>query len=346
MRNALLAVLLAALLPLTAHAAPDRFQQRAAAFLDEYLALFPETATALGDHRFDNRLADWSAAGRERMRVFYVKWLKETDALGQLPLSEENAVDLALWRTNLESGLFGLQELKDWQRNPLRYNPGDALYPLMARDFAPLEKRMESLRGRLERIPRWLEVAQANLDNPPRLHTETAIQQNAGTISLIGPELDAILATAPPLVVARLQPARERATQALREYGEWLEEDLLPRSEGEFRLGRELWERKLAYTLESDLTPSEILARAQEELERTQVEMASVARPLFEREFPGQPVPAERRELIRAVLDRLAEDHPDNRTILDKARRGAAWSGRPPSCGSASWSRCRTSPST
>lgn len=321
MRILLVAVVLAALLPLTATAAPDPFQQRAGVFLHEYLELFPENATALGDHRYDDRLTDWSRDGRERMRAFYKRWLKETDELGKLTLSEENAVDLALWRTNLESGLFALEELRDWKRNPLEYNPGDALYPLMARDFAPLETRMESLRGRLEAIPRWLDVARANLDDPPRIHTETAIQQNAGTLSLIGPELDAILAAAPPLVVARIEPARAEAIRALRDYGRWLEKDLLPRSNGDFRLGRELWERKLAFTLESDLTPEQILARAHEELEKTQARMAAVARPLFQKEFPDKPVPEDRRELIRAVLDRLAQDRPDNKTILAKARR-------------------------
>lgn len=318
MRVMLVLVALAALLPLAASAASDPFPQKAAVFLDEYLELFPESATALGDHRFDDRLTDWSAAGRERMRAFYRRWLAET---AQLTVDSSNAVDLAIWRTNLEAGLFALDELRDWQRNPLEYNPGDALYPLMAREFAPLDQRMESLRGRLEAIPRWLEVARGNLAHPPRIHTETAIQQNAGTLSLIGPELDAILASAPPLVAARLAPARERARQALVGYGEWLEQDLLPRSDGEFRLGRELWERKLLYTLESDLSPAQILERARVELERTQEEMATVARPLFEKQFPGRPVPAESRDLIRAVLDRLAQDRPDNHTVLDKARR-------------------------
>lgn len=321
MRLLLVMVALATLLPLSAWAAPDPFPRKAALFLDEYLQLFPESATSLGDHRFDDRLTDWSAAGRERMRAFYRRWLAETEELAKLPLGPENAVDLEIWRTNLKAGLFALDELKDWQRNPLEYNPGDALYPLMARDFAPLDARLESLRGRLEAIPRWLDVARANLSDPPRIHTETAIQQNAGTLALIGPELDAILASAPPLAVARLEPARARAREALVEYGRWLEKDLLPRSNGDFRLGWELWREKLAYTLESDLTPAQILERARVELDRTQEEMASVARPLFQRQFPGREVPADRRELIRAVLDRLAQDRPDNRTILEKARR-------------------------
>lgn len=297
-----------------------RFREHADAFLEEYLALFPEMATALGDHRHDARLSDWSAEGRARMREFYRRWLARISTFDRDALSQEDLVDLDAWRNNLEAGLFSLDEVQDWRWNPLEYNPGDSLYPLMARDFAPLEQRAASLRGRLEAIPRWLEVARGNLRNPPRIHVETAIQQNAGTLSLVGPELDALLEGS-PILEARLAPARERAAEALRAYGAWLEKELLPRSEGDFRLGRALWERKLAYTLESALQPSEVLARAKVELAAVQEEMAAVARPLHERFFPGRPAPRNRRALIRAVLDRLAQDRPDDRTILEKARR-------------------------
>lgn len=311
-----------------AHAVPGltsspeeaRFRQSAEQFLEEYLALFPESATALGDHRHDARLTDWSEAGRTRMRDFHGRWLAEIATFDRSALGEEDLVDLEAWRTNLEAALFSLDQLRDWRWNPLEYNVGDALYPLMARDYAPLERRMESLRGRLEAVPTWLEAARQNLQDPPRIHVETAIQQNAGTLSLLGPELEALLEDAPELK-ARLAPSRERAVAAVRAYGTWLEQDLLPRSKGEFRLGRELWERKLAYTLESDLAPAQIQSRARVELAAAQEEMASVARPLFEKYFPGRPVPGERRALIRAVLDRLAQDRPDDRTILEKARR-------------------------
>src|SRR5882757_4903686 len=44
-------------------AADTAFETAAKACLDDYLRLNPETATALGDHRFDALLTDYSAAG-------------------------------------------------------------------------------------------------------------------------------------------------------------------------------------------------------------------------------------------------------------------------------------------
>jgi hypothetical protein len=59
---------LALLAAVPAHAAPDpvvthRFEQVVHDFYEHYLATHPEEATQLGDHRFDRRSGDLSAAG-------------------------------------------------------------------------------------------------------------------------------------------------------------------------------------------------------------------------------------------------------------------------------------------
>ena len=46
---------------------------------------------------------------------------------------------------------------------------------MIARDFAPAEKRIPSLRQRLEKIPGVIAQAKANLQHPPRIHGETAV---------------------------------------------------------------------------------------------------------------------------------------------------------------------------
>ena len=65
------------------------------------------------------------------------------------------------------------------------WNPGTALHLLLIRDFAPIDVRAESLRGRLAAIPRFLVDARAELGVMPRVHVETAIAQLAGTLALI-----------------------------------------------------------------------------------------------------------------------------------------------------------------
>src|SRR6266436_8768955 len=65
--------------------ADEKFVELAERFLSQYLELYPESATQLGDHRFDNRLDDYSREGFARRRDFNQRFLHELDGI---PLNE------------------------------------------------------------------------------------------------------------------------------------------------------------------------------------------------------------------------------------------------------------------
>ncbi|HVG32019.1 MAG TPA: DUF885 domain-containing protein [Pyrinomonadaceae bacterium] len=301
--------------------ADKRFEALAKKYIEQLLEMNPETATNLGDHRFDNRLDDYSLKGVERDRAFNQKYLK---ALGGIPagsLSQVNSVDYRIMRNRLEYNLFQLEELREYEWNPLRYNIGGAIYALIARDFAPLKDRMRSVKERLKAIPAVLAQAKANLKNPPRVHTETAITQNTGTIGLVRDELQPFIEQVPELK-AEITPVQAAAVRALEDYGAWLTKELLPRSTADFRLGDAKYRRKLHLALESDLSKEEILRRAEADLKSTQDAMYEVALPLYKKYFPAENSAArltDRRLVIKAVLARLAEAHPTNETIVPLA---------------------------
>jgi uncharacterized protein (DUF885 family) len=179
------------------------------------------------------------------------------------------------------------------------------------------------VKSRLEKLPINLEAAKLNLRNPPEVMTRTAINQNPGVINLVMDGLQPYLDEAPGMR-DELAGARATAIAALNEYGRWLESELLPRSKGDFRLGKDLWRNKLQYALSSDLTPEEILASAESDLAETRATMYEIALPMYrdyfgghvDDESPGQD------GVIRRVLSRLADDHPTNETIVPQAREG------------------------
>lgn len=303
--------------------ADQKFEALAKKYIEQLLEMNPETATQLGDHRFDNRLDDYSLAGVERDRAFNQKYLKALDAIPSKSLSPVNSVDYRVMRNRLEYNLFQLNELREYEWNPLRYNIGGAIYALIARDFAPLRERLRNVRERLKAIPAVVAQAKANLKNPPRVHTETAITQNKGTISLVRDELLPFIEQAPELK-AEIAPAQAAAVRALEDYGAWMEKDLLPRSNADFRLGDEKYRRKLHLALESDLSMEEILRRAEADLKSTQEAMYDVALPLYKKYFPTETNTArlaDRKLVIKAVLARLAETHPTNETIVPLANQ-------------------------
>ncbi len=298
------------------------FESLAERYIEALLEMNPEYATSLGDHRYDHRLDDYSAAGVAKALALDKKFLAELGAIDPAGLSEANAIDYAILDNRLRYGIWAAEELREWEWNPMRYNVGGAVYSLLARDFAPLEERLRNLNERLEDVSAALEAAKANLKNPPRIHTQTAILQNPGAIALIAEQLDAFLEEAPQLK-AEMEDARKTAIEALEAYGKWLEEDLLPRSNGNFRIGEEKFRKKLAFVLHSDLSMEEILARAEKKLAESREEMYATALPLYRKSRPGGDA-SDRGAVIRAVLDELADTHPTSESIFGDAERDLA----------------------
>ena len=301
----------------------DRFVEVARAALEGVYQANPEWATSLGDHRYDDQVSDRSEAGFRARVDLNQGILDDLDDIDPKKLSRANSIDYEILKERAEAVIFEIKEIREHRWNPTFYNPGNGIYNLLARDFAPLPERLQSVKARLEQLPDQLAAAKANLKNPPRVMTETAINQNQGVINLIMDGLQEYLAQSPESR-DELASARSGAIAALDDYGGWLKRDLLPRSNGDFRLGEKLWRKKLRYSLSSDLSPEEILASAQKDLIETTAEMVETARPLYRDYFGGHPDDTSHsdHEMIRRVLSRLADQHPTNETIVAQAERG------------------------
>jgi len=309
-----------------ARAADKDFEAVANAYVEDLLKSNPESATLLGDHRYDAMLTDRSAAAIAAQAAMSRNYLAKLGAIDPKTLSQTNAIDYEILKTNLDRSIFEAEELKEHEWNPIYYNMGSAIYSLIARDFAPLDQRLASVKGRLEAIPTVIAAARANLKNPPEIHTKTAIQQNQGNIGLIKDELTQFVSKSPKMEKELAAP-REAAVAALEEYGQWLEKDLLPRSTGDFRLGDAMWRKKLRFSLDSDLSKEEVYARAQADLKATQSAMYATALPLFKAYFPEETDEAKLKDIKyvnKAVLDHIAQNRPSNDDIVEKSKAALA----------------------
>lgn len=317
-------LLACALLVAAAAASEDaRFEAFAGKYVQELLDRDPETATRLGEHRNDSRLDDYSAQGVERDLAAAKAGLAELSRIDAKKLSAEDAVDYRTLKNRLESQIYEIQTLRDWEWNPLKYNVGGAIYMLVSREFAPPEQRLRSAIGRLKGVPAVVAAAKANLKAPPKVHTETAIQQNKGTTELVKKDLDALVKQAPALE-KEFRSAQATALAALADYQQWLEKDLLPRSNGEFRLGDAKFRKKLRFALDSDLSKEEILRRAEADLKSTRSAMYHSAVQIWPKLFPDKPVPMDQATAIKAVLDEAAKKHPTNETVIPQATKALA----------------------
>ena len=310
----------------TARANPqdDEFQKIAHDYIELELETNPEEATELGDHRFDGRLTDYSPEARAKELATQKEFRDKLNAIDGSQVTGANKEDFRILKENIDYKIFQAEELKEPDWNPLVYNQSlaNSLYLLVARDFAPPEKRIPSLRQRMEGIPRVIAQAKANLQHPPRVHTETAIEQTQGAINLVREGLAPLLDHAPEMK-KEVAPLQEKTAAALEDYKKWLQNNLLPRSDGDFRLGAGKFRKKLRFALASDLSMEEIIKRAQTDLQQTQTAIYETALPLYKKYFPNtdDKTLADKHKVTAAVLDKLAEQHPDDATVVGYAQK-------------------------
>jgi len=310
----------------TARANPqdDEFQKIAHDYIEKELEANPEEATELGDHRFDGRLTDYSPEARAKELATQKEFREKLNAIDGSQVTGANNVDFRILKENIDYKIFQAEELKEPDWNPLVYNQSlaNSLYLLVARDFAPPEKRIPNLHQRIEEIPRVIAQAKANLQHPPRVHTETTIEQTQGAINLVREGLAPLLDRAPQSK-KELAPLQEKTAGALEDYKKWLQTDLLPRSDGDFRIGADKFRKKLRFALASDLSMEEIMKRAQADLQQAQTAIYETALPLYKKYFPraDDKTLADKHKITAAVLDKLAEQHPDDATVVGYAQK-------------------------
>lgn len=293
----------------------EKFRRLATETVDDVLRLRPEFATVLGDHRFDDRLdsrgddelhAESQALSRRR---------RELDEVDVAALPPEDRLDHAMLVRALERRCFEIEELSEHLWNPLAYNVGEAIYPLLARAERPVADRLRGVAGRLAAVPELLATAKRQLRDCPHVHVETALIRHPGVISMVRDEV-AVLLAAEPAMKAHVEPAQTAAINALDDFGAFLQE-MLEHARGDFRLGPAKFAEKLRLVLHSQLGLDDVRARALSRLDVVQEQLYAVCRDLD----GGRAVssPDDRARFVREVLDHLAEAHPTDDSIVGLA---------------------------
>jgi uncharacterized protein (DUF885 family) len=310
-------------------AADQRWEALAMRYVDEMPAFSPVGATGMGDHRFDGELNEIGAEARARWVAFLRGVQRELAAIDRMKLTRANQVDYALLSHAMDSSLWSIEELQSWAWNPVSYSQtaGGAIYSLMAREFAPLPERLSRVADRLEKLPRYLKDVRGTLvpERVPKIHAETAARQNRGVLSIlenmVKPSMDSLAEGERKRLIA----AMETATTAVEEHQTWLEETLVPHAKGDFRVGRAIYEKRLALSLHTPLRREDLRQRSLAEFDRVRQEMYEVATIIYREQYPLAELPAEpddslRQVIIRAALEVAYRDLPGRDAIVDTAK--------------------------
>jgi len=285
-----------------------KFRILAADYFDQvYFRFSPTIGTQAGLHQYDAQLEDYSRAEIEREIASLEKVVTQFDAVQEDALDESTRSDLIMVRNNIHGNLLELETIRPWEKNPDFYSSGiaNSAFVIMERKYAPADERLRSLIAREKQMPAALTAARQNLKNPPKIYTEIALEQLPDIVGFFEKDVPAAFADAKDSATrAEFQKSNAIVIAALRDYEQWLKIDLLPRSNGDFRIGADAFSKKLHYDEMVDTSLDQLLTIAHADLLRNQAEFERVAREIDPSKRPKE------------VLAELASIHPTPDELL------------------------------
>jgi len=317
----MLALTLASLLAFSfAFARPalsDSWDQLADDYISQYLAFSPAASTQLGVHQHDAELDDYSAASLAKQVAWFEEFEKRVLAFDPGSLDAINAADREILLNQIRANLLELQVVRTFAKDPDTYSSEAAgsVYVIMSRKFAPADERLRSVIAREKQFPRFFADARANLQGVPRIYTEIALEQLPGTIGFFEKDVPAAFAdAADPALKSAFAESNAAAIKILREYEAWLKSDLLPRANGDFRIGADTFSKKLLYD-DMVATPLDrLLEIGMADLRKNQSEFQRVAKEVDPAKSPAEvlaqlqsmhPAPGEVMQSFRNTFDGL-----------------------------------------
>ena len=293
-------------------AADQAFTRLSDSYFDTYyFPTNPTMATADGLHDFDAKLEDYSRAGVDANVKALQQWQTKVAAVDPTKLGERVRGDRELVLNNIRSTLLTLQTIRPWQKNPDIYSSGitNSAFTLMERKFAPQETRLRDLIAREQLMPAVLADAHKNLDNPPLIYTQIALQQLPGLVQFFQKDVPSAFTDVTDAALKKqFADSNAAVIKSLQNYQTWLKTEVLPRSHGDFRIGAAAFRDKLKYDEMVNIPLDQLIAIDMANMKQNQQAFAEVAKQLDPSKTPQQ------------VLAELGSDYPASDKILDTFR--------------------------
>jgi uncharacterized protein (DUF885 family) len=264
---------------------PDdaKFSKLVDTYLDSYGKFYPTAATLAGFTKYNDKLEDFSESVIEKRGTEIEALNKElTTKISVEKLNSEFQIDRQLLLETMDLDLFKLERIVPQEYNPLFYNGIllGSIRSLLVKEFAPLDARLKSATERAKKIPELIKQAKANLKTPPKEYTEAAIKQFAAILDFYKTDVPKLIDSGAAPAKLAFQTELAKVVAALTDYQNFLQNDLLAKSTGNFRLG-EGHQRIFQLTLGGNLQLSELSAQAKADTTNIRREMFLICIPYY-----------------------------------------------------------------
>ncbi len=283
----------------------DSLDDRLEALVEErfrtLVTTFPVFATFMGVHSEDDRLATGTRDAVEGHLADEKRFLAAFEAIDPDGLSAEGRFERDVSLFTLRRSVFDLEEHRVWERRSTAMDEvGDGVFSLLARDFAPLPQRLDSIAARLEQVPRALEEHRTRMGpRPVRLWNEIEL----GAAEDMPPLFEDVVATARRTFaegdarLRRIEKAATAAAGAVEAYAAWIRGQVAAGAD-DWELGRERYDRLLELRALDGLDADAILEIGWQQLDENRRARQEAARLI-------DPDASE-----AEVVDRVKSDHP------------------------------------
>lgn len=267
--------------------ADETFENITKEMIVKFLERNPDYATALGLHDpYDDLLPNASTQNLLENLALEEEWIRRLkDRVRYEELSQDHKLDWKIVEKFHETSLFTFHDRRLHELNPDAFDTlGGLTFIMLTKDYAPLEKRIDSIASRIEKMPKYLEEFRSRFEKskPVRLWTQNAIESAESMGGLFQFVLHMAKGKVSDKVYSRLEKATAELQPPLEAHLKWLR-GLLERSSEDWALGREKFE-KLIRLRDLGLTSEEILRLGEKYLRELKTERKRLAQQIAPRE--------------------------------------------------------------
>jgi len=295
-------------------------------FIDLLWQLNPVWASSEGFHKYDAAINIPGEKNRTKKIRVYETLLNQLVNFDTTILSNNQKTDYALIDNFLNSSIWYINEYKAYEWNPSTYNLGRAFDSVIRNKEATADKKVGYLTKKLTLVPRYYEQAKANITNATEEHTQLAIKQIRGSLSVFENDIPDVIneSTKSNAIKSSIFKSLKTAISAIEDFSNWLEEDYLPNLKNSgnaksFRLGKELYEKKFECDINSNFTAGEIYNRALNEKELVLEKMQKITTELWPKYFESVDMPKD--GAIKQLIEKISEQHVNREDFIDAIKQ-------------------------
>ncbi len=279
-------------------------------FVERMWEIYPSWAASQGYHKYDSVLVVPDETSKKNQLAFANSNLDSLKSYDLSKLSDNNKTDYHLIENQLNSTIWSINEMKSDEWNPANYNVGGEFAEMVNNNYDSLDVRLHNFNLKLVNVPAYYSAAKKNIKDPTLEHTQLAIEQNLGGLSIFETDLPSAIkkATLSDQEKSQLTERSKAAVVAIKDYANFLKniKNEHPRS---FRLGADLYKKKFEYEIQSGYTSDEILAKAIAHKNELHQKMAELTIKMWPKYFAGKPMPKDTLLMIRQMIDVLSLIH-------------------------------------